>query len=165
MGAIILENLGPISAQVISFLIFYWLLKRFAWGPVMVLLEERRKRIKGEYDKVSALQKQMEELKTDYEKRIGAIEAEARERVQEGVKEGRRVAEEIAEKARAEARERVEKSKQMIDLEMIKARKELREQIVDIAMKTSELAVRERLDRTKHDELVGRFIDELNAKN
>ena len=104
-------------------------------------------------------------LKDDYEKRVGVIEEEAREKIQESVREGRRMAEEIAEKARDEARQRLEKSKQLIELELDKARKQLKEDIINIALSTSEKAIRERMDEEKHRSLVGGFIEELSSKN
>ena len=96
---------------------------------------------------------------------IGRVEEEAREKIQEAVKEGRRVADEISERAREEARESIEKSKQMIQLEIEKARVQIKEDVIKIAMEASELAIRERLDEDKHRNLVNHFIEELNSQN
>ncbi|MFC1601469.1 F0F1 ATP synthase subunit B [Candidatus Sumerlaeota bacterium] len=159
------EVIMQVVGQILSFIIFVLILKAFAWKPILKLLDERRERIQSEFDEIASMKEEVGGLKDDYEKRVGVIEEEAREKIQESVREGRRMAEEIAEKARDEARQRLEKSKQLIELELDKARKQLKEDIINIAMSASEKAIRERMDEEKHRSLVGGFIEELNAKN
>lgn len=162
---IISEAAPQIVAQIFTFLIFFMIMKRFAWGPIMEFLESRRARIQAEFDEVAELKLEVENFKEEYTKKLAEMDDQAREKIQEGINEGRRIADEVAEKARQDAEERIEKSKQMIELEINKARKELKEDIVTIAMQVSEIAVRERLDDQKHRSLVDGFIDKLGSSN
>ena len=36
----------------IGFLITVWILKKYAWGPILSMLDERRNKIKGEFEKI-----------------------------------------------------------------------------------------------------------------
>jgi F-type H+-transporting ATPase subunit b len=157
--------IAMVAGQAITFLLFVLILKALAWKPILKMLDERKERIQEEFDTIAKLKEDVESLKSDYEGRVSVIEEEAREKIQEAVKEGRRVADEISERAREEARERIEKSKQMIQLEIEKARVQIKEDVIKIAMEVSELAIRERLDEDKHRNLVNHFIDELNSQN
>ena len=38
-----------VLTQILGFLILMWLLRKFAWGPVLAMLEARREKIAGEF--------------------------------------------------------------------------------------------------------------------
>lgn len=99
----IIEQLGvsweKLLAQVLLFLIVYLILKKFAFGPIMEVLEERRKRIEaGE-----ASLKQIEKDLADAEKTKGEILSGANKDADRLVNEARESAEALAEKKRNEA--------------------------------------------------------------
>ena len=157
--------ISQVISQAIAFLVFFLILRWLAWKPILKHIDDRRERIQSEFDEIASLKQEVEKMRVDYDKRIAAVEDEAHEKIAEGIKEGRRVAEEIAEKARQESRERIEKAKQLIDLELEKSREDLKESIVRIAMQTTEHVLHEKMDEEKHKSLVDRFMDELNSRN
>ena len=58
-------RLDILITQMIGFLIVFWILKRYAWGPVLGMLEERRARIANEVSASEKLRREAEELKAD----------------------------------------------------------------------------------------------------
>lgn len=150
--------------QIIGFLIVLWVLRRFAWGPVLGMLEERRMRIAGEVAASERLRREAEALKADYENQLRTIETQARERIQQAVVEGQKIAEEIRTTAQAEARSIAEKSRANLELDVKKARVELREEIVALALGAAERLLKERLDAKEQGRVVERFLDELEAE-
>lgn len=46
-------EVGQVVSQIIAFLILLAVLKRFAWGPLLQLLEEREERIRSEFDTIA----------------------------------------------------------------------------------------------------------------
>ncbi len=42
-----LKTISQILTQLIAFLIFLWIMKRFAWRPILRLLDERRERLES----------------------------------------------------------------------------------------------------------------------
>jgi F-type H+-transporting ATPase subunit b len=151
--------ISQILTQVLAFLIFLWILKRFAWGPIVGLLDERRAAIAQEFERLDRRREEAEKLRADYEGRLRAIEAEGRERIQEAVNEGRRVAQEIRQRAHDEAREITNKAKQNIQLEIDKARLQLKGEIVCMTISALERVLRQSLDREKHERLIRDFIE------
>ena len=52
MGLLKLLNANEIAAQIITFLILLFLMKRFAWKPFFKVLDDRRERIASEFKKI-----------------------------------------------------------------------------------------------------------------
>ena len=150
--------------QILGFLIVLWVLKKYAWGPILGMLEERRSRIAKQVSDSEKLRRDAEELKAEYENQLKTIEAQARQRIQEAVAEGQKVAEEIRATAHEEAQAITEKAKSTLELEYKKARVELRSEIVATALGAAEKLLQEKLDDQEQRRLVDRFVDELGQE-
>lgn len=160
-----LKQFGETIAVVVTFTIFFLILKKFAWGPILQLLDDRQKKIQDGFDEVKKLQVDAKESHQRYEEKMREIEAEARAKIQEAVADGQRIASEITEKARSDSTEIIEKGKQSIQLEIATARKQLREEVIDLALGAAERLIVEKLTDAKDRELVGSFITEIEQKN
>lgn len=136
---------GEVFVQLVAFLIVFFTLKKMAWKPILSALEMRRERIQRDFTTIETAKKEIEALKAQYAAHLQKIEDEARGKIQEAVEEGRRIAREIQEKARAESQATFEKSKENLVLEITKARLELRREIADLAVDTSERILKEKM--------------------
>jgi F-type H+-transporting ATPase subunit b len=157
------EN-SELFTQILAFVIFFWILKRYAWGPVTKVLDERQRRIEQGFEEIRAKQADADQLHEDYGAKLRDIEAEARGRVQEAVAEGRRVAAEITENARDEAVKITERAQRNIQIEIEKARLELKQEMIAMTIQTSERLLREKLDDETNHKLVASFIDDLEQR-
>jgi len=154
-----LTTISQILTQLVAFLIFLWILRRYAWGPILRLLDERREQIAGEFDRIEEAKTETERLRADYEDRLRTIEQEARARIQEAVGEGRRVAQEIRQQAHSEARAITNKAKENIQLEVEKARVQLKEDMIRMTLDGLERVLRESVNREQHDRLIAHFTE------
>ncbi len=159
------EIIAGILTQIVAFLIFLWILRKFAWTPILRLLDERRNKIASEFERIDSLEDKFNNLKADYEKKMNQIDQEARQKLQEAVDEGRTFAREITDKARDEAKLIIEKTNQNIQIEMDKAKIELKNYIIDLSIKSSERLLHEKLDDEKHKSLLAKFISEIEKGN
>lgn len=156
-------NWGEVVTQIIGFLIALIILRHFAWGPMLAMLEARRQKIQGEFDRIDATRAEIAAMKTDLELQLKQIENQARIRIQEAVAEGQKVAAEMTEKARAESHELVVRARDEILREQAKAQATLRDEMVRMVMAATEKVVSERLDDAKHRERISQFIDSLST--
>ncbi|MDX2176168.1 MAG: F0F1 ATP synthase subunit B [Candidatus Sumerlaeia bacterium] len=160
---------GTLTAQVvttvIAFLMVLFVLKKFAWGPILAHLDERRDAISKQFDDLDARHKQLDGQIRDYEARLKQIDEEARQRINTAVDEGRRVAAEIEAKAKADAEAALERAKQAIRIETDKARVELRNEMVAIVIGATEKLVRQQCDGDAQRRLVQNFIAEMQDKS
>lgn len=153
---------SQILTQIIGFLLLLWLLKRFAWKPILQLLEERRNKINTEFNKIDQTKVEVAKLRQEYEQQLKTIEAQARQKILDAVQESQKIAAEIQEKARDDARQIIEKAKQNVELEIAKAKVELRDEIVNLTLQATEKMLNEKLDDQKHRELITQYIDSLD---
>lgn len=157
-----LAQFGEFLTNVVAFIIFFFLMKRFAWGPVMNVLDERQQRIEEGFADLERKQADAAQLQREYDQRLAHIEHEARTRIQEAIAEGKRVADEIRENAREEADQLLERARRNTELELDKARLELRDEMVAMTMEATERLMREKMrDPDEDRRLVSTFIDDL----
>jgi F-type H+-transporting ATPase subunit b len=161
-----MENLidvRQVATQILGFLILLWGLRKWAWGPVMNGLEARRQKIAGEFKKAEQLQTDADASKARYEAELRGIEARARQRIQEGVAEGQKLAAEIKAQAQHDAQVRLDRAQEDIEREREKAKELVKEQIVTLSMRTAEKILRAKLDDPAQRKLVASFVDEVGA--
>lgn len=156
-------EIQQVLTQIVGFLLLLWLLRKYAWGPLLGVLDERRTRIATELEEIRKGKESLAQMKTEYDTKISEIENQARLRIQEAVVEGQRMAREIAEGARDEAHQILEKAKEDIQREMAKAKTQLRDEIATIAVSAAGKIVRQEMNKQKDKELVLQYIDELKG--
>ena len=154
-------DLQQILSQAFSFLILLWILRRFAWRPLLQMLDARRARIEEELRLAAQARAELASLKDELNQRLAKIDAETRTRIQQAILEGRRIAMEIQEDARARAQGIVEKSKDAIALELAKAKVSLRDDLAVMAVEAMERILRQRCDTEADRHLVASIIEEL----
>jgi F-type H+-transporting ATPase subunit b len=133
---------GEVIVQLIAFLIVFTALKLMAWKPIQEALKARRDKIAKDLAAVEKARNEAEAIKNQYALHLQKIEEMTRSKVQEAVDEGRRIAREIQEKARSESQAAFDKAKENLELEIAKARLELRREIADLAVGASERILR-----------------------
>ena len=158
-----LIDIRQVLTQIVGFLLMVWLLRRYAWGPVLGLLEARRQKIAGEFKEVERRKAEAQELKARYELELRGIEAQARQRLQEAMAEGQKLAGEIKAQAQADAAHRMQQAADEIAREREKAKELLKEQMVALSVKAAEKILRQKLDDQGQRKLAGEFIDEVAA--
>ena len=154
-------DLQQILSQAISFIVLLWLLRRFAWRPLLTILDERRRHIETTLQDVASKKTELERLQADYAKRLAKIDDEARVKIQQAVLEGKRIAIEVQEDARAQAQAILAKSKETVELELAKAKVTLRDQLADMTVEAVERILRQKLDAKTDRALVESALDEL----
>ena len=149
--------------QLTGFLLAFGILARLFWRPILLALDERRARIAAEFRGIGEAKAEMEKLKKEYHQHLERIEEEARAKIQQAIADGRRIGMEIEEEARAHARAALEKTKEAVALEVAKARVELKEQVVDLAIQVSHKVLQKHLDEETDQRMIEAFIQEINA--
>lgn len=159
-----LIQLPMLITQILGFLILLWVLRKFLWGPMLGMLEARRQKVATDIHDAEKLKQDAERLKAEYEEQLRTIEAQARERIQQAVAEGQKVADEMRAHAREEAQAITAKAKADLDMEYKKARAQLRNDVVGLTLGATERLLGETVDDDRHRKLVDRFLDELQTR-
>jgi F-type H+-transporting ATPase subunit b len=158
MGSLI--DIRQVLTQIVGFLIFLFLIRRFAWGPVLQTLEARRAKIAGDLAEAERKKQEAAELKARLEQELRGIDQQARVRIQEAVTDGQRIAAEIKADAQAQARARLDRAEAEIESERAKAQKSLHEDMARLAVAGAERILRKKLEEPEQRRLIGEFIAE-----
>ena len=158
-----LINFPQLVTQVLGFLVVLWILRAFAWKPLLKVLEDRRRRIADDFAAAGKARTDMEALKADFEARIRGIESSARQRIAEAAREGEKLSSQIVEEGRERAREQLERATAEIRREKEKALAELRAQMVNSVILATERVVRQKLDDAGHRSLIEKFLGEAEG--
>ena len=157
-----MKILPEFITNIVGFLLLLAVLKWVAWGPIVALLDRRREEIAAGYEKIDAMQKQLDALKGDYENRLRGIEAMARDKTMQAVEEGRRAAVEIQEVARADG-ERIRKAaEENITLQLEQARAQIKHDVVDMVVAATGRLLSDQVDAGVDRKLVEGYVDRLS---
>lgn len=158
-----LEAIGLEWAQLLThtvgFLIALWLLKKYAWGPLLALMDERREKIAGEFGEIDKQKQEAADLTAEYESKLREIDNERRVKLAQAVSEGKKIAEEIKSTAHQNARDISAKARADLERDVAKAKVQLKDEMIAITMSAAEKIINEKLDDAKHRELIGSFVD------
>ena len=148
-------------AHALSFLVFLFLVRGAFNAIIFPPMRERRERIRAEFERIEQEKALVARLRQEYEGHLKQIEASSRQRIQEAVAEGQRVAGEIREASRKEAQEMLARAREEITIERDKAQTTLRNEVVSLAMEIAGKVIQEELTAAKHKKLVDDFLAEV----
>jgi F-type H+-transporting ATPase subunit b len=159
-----LIDVRQVITQILGFLLMLAILRRYAWGPVLGMLEARRAKITGEFEEADRRKAEADAARAKYEQELRGIEAQARVKLTEAVAEGQKVAAEIKTQANHDASDRFQRAVEDIARERERAEVLLREHVIVLSLRTAEKLLRQKLDDASHRKLVGEFIDEVGKR-
>lgn len=140
--------------QLIAFIVFVWLLWRFAVGPIVRVLDERQTRI---HESLQAAQRMQDELK-ETQARNEEVLAQARRDAQEVLVTARQNAEQIEnrarEKAESAADEFLSRAQETLRQETAQARQALRSEVADLAVAAAGRIIHREINRDEQMELI-----------
>lgn len=154
-------ELAQVFTQIISFLIVLWVLKRFAWKPLLKILEDREKKIQLEFDSIENQKKENEALAKLYQQQLDHASKDVQELIKHGRESGLQTARKIEERAQEEAKKMVARTKEELKKEVQKAKNELRDEVVRMTLTATQKMVSAEMNEDRQHALVKEFLDEL----
>jgi len=152
-----------ILAQAATFLVLFYLIKRFALDGIVDTLEKRRKTI----DDGVRLGREMEAEKEQLDEKIAAALAKARSEADKVIAEGHTEAGEIIAKAEADATSKVDAmladAHARIDEDSEKARANLSQEMRELVAEATETILEEKLDAKKDASLLTRALSKVRS--
>lgn len=148
-------------AQVVSFLVLVWILSKYAWKPLMKMMEDRRNFIESNLKQAEQERAQAEQIKQEYQEEM----RKARQEAQSVIDKATKVSEERAAETLAQAKEEAEKIKKaaLLDIERERDRAvaEVRAQVAELSISVAEKIIRQKLDMKGQEQLIEQFIQEV----
>jgi len=124
-------------AQLVLFLIVYFVLNRFAFGPLLKVLEERRKRIEESQLNAEKIKKQLAEAELRYQEILRKANDDAQVMIDESRKNNEAFSQREMEKAVKESAAIVERARHEITSERNRMVDEVKREMVSLVVKTT----------------------------
>jgi len=124
-------------AQVVLFVVVYFVLRKYAFGPIVTMLEERRRRIEEGQLNVERIKKQLAEAQAKYEEILARANAEAQRLIEEVRLSGERLSEQKRQQAMAEAEQIISKARESIEQERERTMVELKHDFGRLVVETT----------------------------
>jgi F-type H+-transporting ATPase subunit b len=155
--------IGTIFWTTLIFGLFFIILSKFAWKPVLNAIKSRDEMIKGSLNEAEKARKDMLKLQSDNE----AIIRKAREEREVILKDARDVRDRLIadakDKASLEADKLVEKARVGIESEKRKALAEIHEQVANLSVDIASKLLGEQLKKTEEQsKLIDKYLKEIN---
>lgn len=127
-------NLGDIVVTLVTFLLLMALLKKFAWGPLMGIMQQREELVASEIEEAEKNRKESANLLAQNEKLVKETQANMAEILESAKKQATAQREEIISAANAEAARLKESAQRDIAAEREKAVEAIREEVVSLSV-------------------------------
>jgi F-type H+-transporting ATPase subunit b len=148
--------------SIVVFLGLYFLLRRFAWGPILHGLQTREQAIRGAIEEAKLAREETAAARADFQRQL----AEAHAEIPKLLEAARRDAQQLAEEMRAKAAQDIQAERQRLQREIETARgqalKDISDHAAQLATLISAKAIRRSLSPDDHRRLVDEALAELN---
>lgn len=161
------EQLGingwQLAIQLIAFIVFIFLLWRFAVGPIVSVLDQRQERVRESLEAAQRMQAELKETQAKNEE----VMAQARRDAQDVLATARQNADQIEtrarEKAEASADEFLNRAQETLRQESAQARQMLRQEVADLAVLAAGKILRKEIDPADQQQLIESTLAGANS--
>lgn len=164
MENLLKPDFGVLLLTVCNFLLLVYLLKKFAWGPIIDALEKRETQIESDKQTAADARKSAEELKKELDERLAQISNEAAQKMAAAVKAGETQKEQLLAQAKEQAERLLSQATQQIEAEKNKALADVRSEIASISMLAASRVVEQDLQADNADKIVAQVLQEVQKK-
>ena len=155
---------GTILAQMLNFFILVWILHRFAYKPLVGMMNARKEQIANDLASAEQSRLEAEQIKADYAAQIAKASQEAQEIVEKAHHQAKlSTAEEVAA-ARSQIENEKERARQDIAIERDRAMNSLRNEVVSLSVAMAGKVVAKDMNSETNTKLIEDAIRQLDSK-
>ena len=143
------------------FLVLLFLLKRYAWGPLLAALDERQAGIRKSLDDADRARKELEQVREEAEAIIGKARAEADGIVSDARADGAKLREDLRRHAQQEAQAIAQNAERQIQQERDRALQQIRQEAVDMSLMIASKLIRRNLTAEDNASLIDEALKQV----
>ena len=144
-----------------SFLLLIFLVKKYAWGNISSILDERAEKISSDIDGAEEARKKAEELASKREAELAGSRTEAKTIIENAKETAEKSKADILAEAKLEAGRLKEKANQEIAQNKAEALQSVKGDVADLTISLARKFSPKNLDSQAHKELIDQYIDQL----
>ncbi|TDI26551.1 MAG: ATP synthase F0 subunit B [Acidobacteria bacterium] len=148
---------------IITFLVLLYLLKRFAWSPLLKALDERQETIRKSLDDAEQATQELQRMQQKSAQIIAEASGEAQSIVAKSRAAAETVREDLKRKAKEEAGALVRGAQRQIQLETARAIQQIRHEVVDLSLTVASKLIKKNLTQEDNDALIQDSLSQIDA--
>jgi len=149
---------------ILTFLVLLGLLAKFAWGPLLEILEKRQETIRQSLEDAKQARKELEHIHEESRAIISEARTQAQTIVANSRSEAEKLKAELKQKAKSEADSMVQEAETQIQVVKEKALAEIRGEVVDLSLRIASKLIRKNLSREDNLSLIEDSLKELGFR-
>lgn len=146
---------------IVAFAILYWLLNKYAFGPLVDIMEKRRQLIAEQVGSADKNRQEAEKLVSEQKEAFQEARKEAYDLIEAAKNTSNKQAESIINKAKEEASRMKEEALRAIDIEKNKAVAELRGEVGALSVKIASKIVEKEVDAAAQQGIVDQYLKKV----
>lgn len=150
--------------QILNFFILLFVLKKFAYKPLLEMMEARRNKILTDLDNAEKSKEAAQKLRVEYEEQLAKVKQEAQVILDRANKIANETRDEIINQARAEQERLLAVAREQIAREQQKAISELRDQVADLSMLVAQQVVGQSMNTEKDKLIIDEVLSKIDSK-
>lgn len=157
-------SLPWLITQAVNFLVVLFILQRFAYKPLIGMMEKRKNEISGALANAEKVRQEAAVKQTELEKQLEATRREGQDAIARATAQSEKVRQEIVAKANEEAVQIKAKAMTDAEYERKQALAQLQGEIANLSLAvTRKVLGGGGLDESRHRQLVQQFLSELES--
>jgi F-type H+-transporting ATPase subunit b len=161
-NALIQVTPGLMIWTIVCFLITLFVLKRYAFGPVQQMIDQRRERIRQSLEEADNAREEARKLLEEHRKLIASAKTDADEILGEARRIGEANERRMREELETDRQRRLEETRKQIEAETRRALDQIRLEVVDLSLLAATKVTRKALDDADHKRLIEEAVGELD---
>ena len=155
-------NPGLAIWTIVCFLVALYVLKRYAFGPIQNLIDERQQRIRRALEEADNARDEARRLLDEHRKLLGEARGEAEEIRSVARHEADAQMRRVREEAEADRQRRLEETKRQIEAETRRSLEAIRSEVAELSLVAAEKITRGALDDKDQRRLIDDAIGDLD---
>ena len=148
----------------VNLLILYLAFKKFLFGPIKKMIDDRQKEIDDTYTDAENARISAGELKSEYEEKLSAAHEESEKILKDALRAAQLKEEEILREANAQAARTLERAEEQIALEKKQALNDVKNQVSSMAIGIASAVIERDVSEGEHRDLIDDFINNIGTE-
>lgn len=148
---------------ILTFLVLLGLLAKFAWKPLLAVLDQRQEMIRQSLDDAEKAKQELEQLQQKSKEILSEARAEAQSIVSKSRTEAERLKAELREKAKTEADSILSNAEKQIQLETEKAISQIRSDVADLSHLIASKLIGKNLTKEDDEALIEESLKQIGS--
>jgi F-type H+-transporting ATPase subunit b len=161
-GGLLSVDQGLAFWTTLTFLLLLFLLKKFAWGPILTALKQRELSIKESLEQAEKAKEEAKKILSQNEANLAKAEEESKKIIEQSRMYAENLKQQILNESKAQAKKMIDDATAEIERKKLSALDELKNQIAQIAVDAASKIIKENLDSQKNKELVEDLIKQIS---